>query len=160
MKIFFFLSLKFLLRFIINGETFPRDTRHMCVGVHVCMCTCMYVQDMCVYTCVGACMHACVCVQGVSAMIPIRGFLCTNSVELPQKDFINLSLNATQPLNTKYKQGYYSCSHQSMPSSELFRFPMDIIHLKLCSLNALDVQFACLHTSTLKVSCSYMKLFH
>lgn len=77
MKIIFVLSLKLLLRFIINGKTFPRHTKHMCIDVHVCMCVCMYVQDMCVHTC--QCMHACACVYGVSSMIHIRGFLCTNS---------------------------------------------------------------------------------
>lgn len=115
--------------------------------MYACVYACMY--KICVYTHASACMHVHVFMGSVLWYI-LEAFCAQILMELSQKDFINLSLNATQLLNTKYKQGYYSCSHHSMPNSELFRFPMDIIHLKLCCLNALDVQFVCFYTSTLK----------
>lgn len=101
MKIFVFLSLKLLLRFIINGKTFPRNVNHMCVGVHVCMCVCMYVEGMCVHTCKS--MHVCACIYGASAMIQMKGFLCTNSSWAVTERLYKSFPNATQPLNTKYK---------------------------------------------------------
>ena len=136
-KIFSFLSLKLSLRPFLMGRHYQRHASctcvHVSVSTHVQECSCVYV---CAF-------------RGSVALKPLRN-LCKNSSWAHTEELYKSFPKCNSPIKHKVQTGNYSFSHQLDVHSELcslFRYPVDTIHLKLSSLNSLDVYCANLHAS-------------